>query len=128
MFSSPSKVLREALKQSEERIAKGINPTCRESSWNRGSEAVAHRGNENLFHITEGRGCSLHNGCSEIRQVSLSSNHPIFKASPRKLTFSGNRGDLVKVLRMGMMCCRKLTQAALMGGAGRVKAGVRESI
>lgn len=83
MFSSPSKVLGEALKQSEERIAKGINPACRESSWNRGSEAVAHRGNENLFHITEGRGCSLHNDCSEIRQVSLSSNHPIFKASPR---------------------------------------------
>lgn len=72
----------------------------------------------------------MDNNCREIRQVGLSSNHPIFKASPRKLTFSGNSGDLVKVLRMGMMCCRKLTQAALTGARGwarSVKAGVREA-
>lgn len=45
----------------------------------------------------------MNNDCREIRDVGLSSNYPIFKASPRKLTFSGNSGDLVNVLRMGMM-------------------------
>lgn len=56
------------------------------------------------------------------RWEGLSSNHSIFKASPRKLAFSVHNGDLVKVLRMGMMCCGKLT-----GRAGRVEAGVREA-
>lgn len=45
MLSSYSEVLGEVLEQWEERRAKGINLACGESSWNKGSEIVAHTGN-----------------------------------------------------------------------------------